>query len=602
MKNLFLLLLLFIISFSSNIKSQEKKLTEIILREGKWSNVVLPGETPLPIVKISITFNNNALIINAEVKDNHFKDGDRSWRYGDGFYINFVNQVENEKDSSNKFYGFGFSLQNKKPFSVLVNKDGTYFPTTNPPPLPEIKIDSVKMTALYKINIPWKNVYPFHPFKDNTAGINIVYISQNNDGSRIIQRLITDNYDTELSDYRKFIPLKFILSEKHKTSVVGNIKNRVSSSLLMPMSLWIRSPKREKVLIKISAENQNSSIVKKQITKRIAVGINKINYSIKLPKNNGLYNIPAEINDSVFWKDDFYKYSDDTFNQSLKLITMLTAATENQEIKLSGSTIIYHINNLRQLIKNFNSRSDISKVKFEFETLSGMLSDFTNNNSIFTNGGMAVCGFKSPIDSTLQPFSIILPNNFDKTKTYNLMVVLHGSGVDETKSINDAAKNFSDYNFIFMAPRGRNLSSWYIGDAETDLIALTKNIKTVFNINKVIIYGFSMGGYGVWRNGILNPELFDAGIVVSGAPFNFKDNNPEYNMNNFLSNKTKIPYLVIHGTADRSLDISYTDTFVEKLKLTGFNVEYVRIEGAGHGNFNSTNYICNWLKTLNFLN
>jgi hypothetical protein len=151
---------------STLIFAEESPRSKIIINENKWTEISLPSATQLPKVNLSISFTNAELLIKATVRDNHFKDGDRSWRYGDGFYINFVEQLENQKDSSNNFYGFGFSLQDKKPVSVLVNKDGNYFPNISAPPAPEIQIDELLKTAFYNIRIPWECVYPYHPFKN----------------------------------------------------------------------------------------------------------------------------------------------------------------------------------------------------------------------------------------------------------------------------------------------------------------------------------------------------------------------------------------------------------------------------------------------------
>lgn len=47
------------------------------------------------------------------------------------------------------------------------------------------------------------------------------------------------------------------------------------------------------------------------------------------------------------------------------------------------------------------------------------------------------------------------------------------------------------------------------------------------------------------------------------------------------------PFLLVHGTADRTVDVSHSDAFVEALKEAGHtDVTYIRIEKAGHGVFN----------------
>lgn len=47
------------------------------------------------------------------------------------------------------------------------------------------------------------------------------------------------------------------------------------------------------------------------------------------------------------------------------------------------------------------------------------------------------------------------------------------------------------------------------------------------------------------------------------------------------------PFFLIHGTADSTVDVKHSDTFVETLKSAGADdVIYLRIDGAGHGVFN----------------
>ncbi|MEM7312897.1 MAG: alpha/beta hydrolase [Planctomycetota bacterium] len=49
--------------------------------------------------------------------------------------------------------------------------------------------------------------------------------------------------------------------------------------------------------------------------------------------------------------------------------------------------------------------------------------------------------------------------------------------------------------------------------------------------------------------------------------------------------KKGVPFLVIHGTADRTVPIYQGDCFVEALKKAEADVTYIRVDGAGHGVF-----------------
>ncbi len=582
--------------------AQNNPIKEIILTEGDWEKLQLPSETPLPIVDLLISFNSKALLIKASVKDNHFKDGDRSWRYGDGLYINFVTPLNSSDNSSDKFYGFGFSVVNKKPASILVNKDGEYFPKLSPPPPPEIQIDSADSnsfkTAEYLIEIPWENVYPFNPLKENKAGINIVYISQNDDRSRIIQMAADDNnYDTELTNFRKYIPLRFKFRSKTNLIITGELENRVIDGKKVKAKLWIQSPKNRRTRLTLKIKSAADSLITaKYFTRSIRSGLNLLNQTISLPKKDGLFKVSISINDSTMWEDAVIKYRAQRLSQTPEVIKLLSHTSHNKFIDFGCDVITYHIEEIRNEIEKFDFRKDIYSLFEKFDNLDSLTELFTEEHTILKRSGYLSCAFRSIIDSSLQPFSLILPENFDPYKKYDLLLVLHGSGVDESEIATNAAINLLNENLIIAAPRGRELSSWYIGLTEKDIIDLTHYLKILFRIDKTFLYGFSMGGYGVWRLGMLYPELFSGGIVVSGIPFNPKEERPDYDMNNYLNNSKKLDYLVIHGTDDNSLNIKYTDAFVEKLKNNGYKVEYIRINGAGHGNINSKDYIINWFK------
>jgi predicted esterase len=589
-----------IAAFAQNSKK------EIILAEGNWEKIRLPSETPLPIVDLIISFNRKALFIKASVKDNHIKDGDRSWRYGDGFYINFVTPLNSTENSSDKFYGFGFSVINKQPASIVVNKDGEYFPKLNPPPLPIITIDSTDSnrikTAEYFIEIPWKNVYSFNPLKDQRAGINIVYISQSDDRSRIIQMTADDdNYDTELTNFRKFIPLRFKFSLKSSLNITGELERRLIEERKFKAKLWVHSPENRRTRFTLKIKSAADSLISiKYFTRRIRAGSNLFYQTISLPKNDGLFKVSISINDSILWEDAVIKYRAQRLSQTPEVIKLLSHTSHNKFIDFGCDVITYHIGEIRKEIEGFDNRKDIYSLHEKFNNLDSLIELFTEEKTILKKSGYLECAFRSIIDSSLQPFSLVLPENFDSYKKYDMLLVLHGSGVDEAEIAKNAARNLQNENLIIAAPQGRDLSSWYNGITEKDIIDLIHYLKILLKIDKIFLYGFSMGGYGVWRFGMLYPEFFSGGIVISGIPFNPKEDIPEYNMNNYLNNPKKLDYLVIHGTDDNSLKIDFTDSFVEKLKKLGYKIEYNRIAGGGHGNINPGEFIINWFKRENF--
>jgi pimeloyl-ACP methyl ester carboxylesterase len=294
-----------------------------------------------------------------------------------------------------------------------------------------------------------------------------------------------------------------------------------------------------------------------------------------------------------FYKKTFFKDADSK-------IRSLAQLPSDKALSMSITTLKYLLSSLEESVDKFNRRQDILRLKNQFDNFQALVDKCSQFKNLFTQPGYMLAAFKCSSDSSLQPFSIFLPKDFDPAKSCDLMLVLHGSGVDEVGNINFATRTFESKNYILIAPRGRDLSAWYSGQTETDVVDLLVQIKNVFNVKNTLAYGFSMGGYGVWKFCLKYPQLFNAGIVISGIPFNLRDNIPENDMNNFVNNSYKVPFLVVHGTDDHSLDISYTNSFVQKLQKLNYNIDYFSVEGGGHGNFSSTKYVLDWLAKMNF--
>ncbi len=70
--------------------------------------------SPSSDITVSARFTFDAEKFYAAIKaiDDTFEFPDRSWRYGDGLYLTFIDPHGGEE--SDRFYSFGFSLQGKK--------------------------------------------------------------------------------------------------------------------------------------------------------------------------------------------------------------------------------------------------------------------------------------------------------------------------------------------------------------------------------------------------------------------------------------------------------------------------------------------------------
>jgi predicted esterase len=250
------------------------------------------------------------------------------------------------------------------------------------------------------------------------------------------------------------------------------------------------------------------------------------------------------------------------------------------------------------MIKEFDSNQSPTPIRDLFNEIQKFLNIVEENGHYFTDSGYYLAGFKSKDDQTIQPYSMVLPKNFNIEQEYVMIVCLHGSGVDEVGFVSFMGKNFGEIGlpFIVVGPRGRGLSDYYIGQTERDVFEMVEQMKSMFKIEKSVIFGFSMGGYGVWRLTFLYPDSFDRAIIGSGMPYNDRTGDPAHDVRELRHNAKNIHYFVMHGTEDRAVPFGPTKEFMEVLENEGFDVTFEVFEGAGHGDYDPSQALMKWMQ------
>ena len=139
--------------------------------------------------------------------------------------------------------------------------------------------------------------------------------------------------------------------------------------------------------------------------------------------------------------------------------------------------------------------------------------------------------FQSKLINTTLPYNVIVPPDYDTSKTtrYPVLYLLHGfSGhYSDWVSRSNVADYASDYRMIVVMPEGND--SWY-----TDSVTITTDKYETYILNELIpdvqqryrtiearygrsIAGLSMGGYGAIKFGLKSPATFVFAASMSGA-------------------------------------------------------------------------------------
>jgi pimeloyl-ACP methyl ester carboxylesterase len=131
--------------------------------------------------------------------------------------------------------------------------------------------------------------------------------------------------------------------------------------------------------------------------------------------------------------------------------------------------------------------------------------------------------FTASVDGSEQAYCEILPKGFRKSKSYDVIIGLHGHGADrqqfakdprgECKAFRDIAKK---YKMIAITPDYRARTSWMGPKAETDLLDIIKKLKAEYKVKRVFLIGGSMGGTSSLTFAALHPDLVDGVTSMNG--------------------------------------------------------------------------------------
>ncbi|HTK84763.1 MAG TPA: prolyl oligopeptidase family serine peptidase [Patescibacteria group bacterium] len=198
------------------------------------------------------------------------------------------------------------------------------------------------------------------------------------------------------------------------------------------------------------------------------------------------------------------------------------------------------------------------------------------------------------------PYMLFVPNGYDATKKYPLVLVLHGSNKDaleaEILTFPDIQKKYPSFIVMPLAPF---VQTWALPD-DTEFqhwssFAMPYAMKALSQVeesysidrDRVYITGVSSGGFGVFGTLIKHPDDFAAAIVVSGGWVSAESPQVPH-----------IPIRIFHSDDDPQIPVSYARGMAKSLNEEGGNVKYKEYTGLGHAvKFTAfaNNYLWDWL-------
>lgn len=215
-----------------------------------------------------------------------------------------------------------------------------------------------------------------------------------------------------------------------------------------------------------------------------------------------------------------------------------------------------------------------------------LLSLQEGRDAIATQRGLLRRAYRSALDQSLQPYSLRVPEGLDPRGRYPMLVYLHGSGQDD-QGVLDLRR--APEGWFELAPFGRGTSNCFSADhAQEDLREAIADVLAHYPVDpdRMVLAGFSMGGYGVYRTAFERPGFFKGLAIFSGVPDVatrwLGPGHPDFLDPSTLAAFKGMPMFIFHGTLDRNCPFEKTERLVGLLKGAGAQVEFLTEVGKGH--------------------
>lgn len=516
---------------------------------------------------------------------------DRAYQNGDGFHM-VLAKPRADNEPTEEFYVLAGSAVNKKSMEWTrnifwyYNVDNIFKRTSKDTKLMFLEKDG---KTSFELILPWKDVYPYHPWISENIGFNLCFVKAIGDKEKNIYKVLEDEMGAENSS-RKYKNLKFqqpLHETENQTYFVLDRNNIKGKETISGVSATVSNGKdQEELIVKIiSGENTLVDYSHQTFTCRQGVNINHFDIN-KNPIDAGGYKIEwySKLNSS---KGETYLTSLPEFNLSeirseIESIKGSISKPSYQTLLFKASEIDKDLNEVKSYETCGNQRLAISKLLYQ-------INKGKNGEDIIANKrGFIRKAYRSELDEKLIPYMVYIPDDYDPNKKYPLLIYLHGSASDETNL--KGAKFTIPEGFIALAPNGRGPSNCYTWDnAQTDIAEALNAVTESYSIEEtnIILSGFSMGGYGVYRTFSEAPEKYKALAIFSGNPNianmwsgtnDYMDFTQEKNLEIFKD----VPMFIFHGKKDINCAFDITQGIIEKLNKNGAIVKFVTEEDKGH--------------------
>jgi len=534
----------------------------------------------------------------------------RGYLWGDGYKL--LLGLPQEGTFTNEYYEMTFSPAIEKKHMGAAHRIASYNFTASNKPFSDKTLSAASSNnerSGFEALIAWSDIQPYHPWFTKNINYNLYFAKGFNsteyDYFTYGYAVIKDEgiWDEEI-EHRAIAPLSF----EQPNAVEGNIlltqatRRHILFSEKLHLKVISIGPKTDSIKLQITlldssgahVINQNSEVDVTENLREVIIPLNTASL------NPGTYTLLTTVKEQTF-KDRIAILPDIEFVELRKQLEQNKPKASNGIIQ----TLLFKLHSLEQDLVNLKIYESGSEVLDNWKVFNAQYTLFTKGEDPYLSKiGPYRRGFKSDYDGSYQPYSIKLPEDYDASKSYPLLVFMHGSGEDEQTTLRRPRSNGE---FIELAPYGRDRFRAYASRAsQIDIVEAINAVSSIFPIDKdkIVIGGFSMGGYGALRAFYENPSLYKGVAVFAGHPNLasewLDEDHPNFLNESYLGVFSQVPVFIYHGEKDAALDIGLIKKMSNKLEKSGAVVTRRFVPGRGHeyqDNITHSLY-SNWLNQI----
>jgi predicted esterase len=203
-----------------------------------------------------------------------------------------------------------------------------------------------------------------------------------------------------------------------------------------------------------------------------------------------------------------------------------------------------------------------------------------------------------------QPYAVWVPEGYDPTQPGPLFLSMHSLSVHHNQYRGSTNSTYRTYyeqfgdglNAVVVTPLGRGPDGWYEDEGLVDTLEVWADAQRNYTIDldRVLVGGYSMGGYGTYRLTTIMPDSFASAVSVVGPPANGiwaypleptgGEDNPDFTFPQ-LENTLHVPFWVTQGAADELVPVTGVKRQTDRLAELGHEHRFAMHPAADHLSF-----------------